>query len=51
MISISFWQTREQTAGTVQFVTLWVQDNIGEMVVSVQNYVGDLASFSFVREI
>jgi heme-degrading monooxygenase HmoA len=47
VISLSFWQTQQQAEEAVQVATSWVKDNLAEMVVSVQNYVGDLAFFSF----
>ena len=46
VISLSFWQTQEQAEAAVQAAASWVKDNLAEMVVSVQNYVGDLAFFS-----
>ncbi len=47
VISLSFWQTQEQADAAVQVAASWIKDNLAEMVVSVQNHVGDLAFFSF----
>ena len=46
VISISVWQSEEQATAAVQANLSRVRDYIGEMVVSVENYVGDLAFFS-----
>ncbi len=46
VISISFWQTQQQAEAAVQLAASWVKDNIADMIVSVQNYVGDLPFFS-----
>ncbi|GAC1350872.1 MAG: hypothetical protein NVSMB27_37600 [Ktedonobacteraceae bacterium] len=46
VISLSFWQTPEQAEAAVQSAASWVKDNLAEMVVSVQSYVGDLAFLS-----
>ena len=46
LISISFWQTQEQAEAAVQAAASFVRENIAEMIVSVQNYVGDLNFFS-----
>ena len=48
VISISVWQSEEQATAAVQVAASWVRDNIAEMVVSVQNYLGDLAFFSSI---
>jgi Antibiotic biosynthesis monooxygenase len=46
VISLSIWQTQEQAEAAVRGAASWIKDNIAEMIVSVQNHVGDLAFFS-----
>ena len=45
-VSISIWQTPEQAQSAVETAAAWVAANVAELVVSVQNLVGDLAFFS-----
>ena len=51
VISLSLWQTREQADAAVQTAAAWVQENLAEMVDSVQNHVGELAFFSSTARI
>ena len=46
VISISFWQSRQQAEAAVQFIASWVKDNFPDLSESVQNYVGELAFFT-----
>ncbi|HEX6482399.1 MAG TPA: antibiotic biosynthesis monooxygenase [Ktedonobacteraceae bacterium] len=46
VISISFWQSREQAEAAVQLSTAWSKDNLPGMTQSVQNYVGELSFFT-----
>ena len=46
VISISFWQTREQAEAAVQAIASWVKDNLAEMIETVRNYVGELSFFT-----
>jgi len=46
VLSISVWQSAEQANAAVQVAASWIRENIAELVVSVQNHVGDLVFFS-----
>ena len=46
VISISFWQSRQQADAAVQLAASWAKDNVAEMSESVQNYVGELSFFT-----
>jgi heme-degrading monooxygenase HmoA len=46
VISISFWQSRQQAEAAVQLSTAWAKDNLPGMTQSVQNYVGELSFFT-----
>ena len=46
VVSISFWQSRQQAEAAVQVAASWAKDNVAEMAESVQNYVGELSFFS-----
>ena len=45
-VSISIWQTLEQAQAAIETAASWVAANVAELLVSVQNLVGDLAFFS-----
>jgi steroid delta-isomerase-like uncharacterized protein len=47
-ISISTWETERQAQDAVQVAAAWVQDNIADLVVSVQNHVGTIGVASMV---
>ena len=51
VISLSFWQTQQQAEAAVQVAASWIKDNLAEMVVAVQNHVGDLAFFSSMGDL
>ena len=42
VVSISTWESAEQAQAAVQTAAGWVKENIGDMVVSVDNHVGEL---------
>ena len=44
-VSISTWGSAEHARRAVEMAAGWVKDNIGDMVVSVENHVGEV-SFS-----
>ena len=46
VISISFWQSRQQAEAAVQLSESWSKDNLAGMTESVQNYVGELSFFT-----
>ena len=46
VISISFWQSRQQAEAAVQLAASWAKDNVAEMSETVQNYVGELSFFT-----
>jgi len=46
VISISFWQSRQQAEAAVQLAASWAKNNVAEMSESVQNYVGELSFFT-----
>ena len=46
VISISFWQSRQQAEAAVQLSASWAKDNLAGMTESVQNYVGELSFFT-----
>ncbi len=45
LISLSIWDTPDQAEAAVRTAAAWEQQHIGEMVESIENYVGDLAFF------
>ena len=45
-VSLSFWQTSAEADAAVKTAANWVKENLADMVVSVQNHVGDLSFFS-----
>lgn len=45
-ISLSFWQTEAEAEAAVKTAANWVKENLADLVVSVQNHVGDLAFLS-----
>ena len=46
VISISFWQSRQQAEAAVQLIASWVKDNFPDLSESVQNYVGEVSFFT-----
>jgi hypothetical protein len=46
LISISFWQSRQEANAAEQVAASWAKDNLAELIYTVQNYVGDLSFFS-----
>jgi len=44
-VSISTWDSAEQAQVAIQTAAGWVKENLADMVVSVENHVGEL-SFS-----
>jgi hypothetical protein len=46
LISLSFWETEDEAEKAVQTAAGWVKENLGDILVSVQNHVGDLSFFN-----
>jgi quinol monooxygenase YgiN len=42
-ISISTWETRKQAEAAAQTAAAWAQENVADMIVSVENHVGEIA--------
>ncbi len=41
-VSISTWESAEQAQAAIQTAAGWVQENLAEFVVSVDNHVGEV---------
>ena len=42
VVSISTWESAEQAQAAVQMAASWVRENLADMIVSVDNHVGEL---------
>jgi heme-degrading monooxygenase HmoA len=42
-ISISAWQSQQDAEAATTFIERWVRDNIADTVVSVQQYISNIA--------
>lgn len=41
-VSISTWDSAEQAQAAIQTAAGWVKENLADMVISVENHVGEL---------
>ncbi len=41
--SITIWDSEQQASDAIQAAATWVTNNVADMIVSVDNYVGELA--------
>jgi hypothetical protein len=51
LVSISVWESEQQAIAANQIAGTWVRENVGNMLVSAVNHVGDLAYFSSMSAI
>ena len=51
LVSISVWESEQQAIDASQIAGAWVKENVGDILVSVENHVGDLAYFSSMAAI
>ena len=42
VVSISTWESAEQAQAAVHMAANWVRENLADMIVSVDNHVGEL---------
>jgi heme-degrading monooxygenase HmoA len=42
VVSISTWESAEQAQAAVHTATGWVRENLADMILSVDNYVGEV---------
>jgi len=50
-VSIGLWETQAQAENAVQTNMAWVNNNVSELIESVQNHVGSVSFFSSVKAI
>jgi quinol monooxygenase YgiN len=51
LISISTWQSQEQANEATKSAALWVKENLGFMLIVIENYVGEVVLSSREREL
>jgi hypothetical protein len=51
VVSLSFWETEAEAEEAIPVAREWVAANIADMVVSVENHVGDLEFFSVAQPV
>ena len=47
--SVTIWDSEQQASDAVEAATTWVTTNVADMIVAVDNYVGELAFANLAR--
>jgi heme-degrading monooxygenase HmoA len=49
--SVTIWDSEQQANDAIEAAAKWVSENVGEMIESVENYVGELAFAKLARNV